>query len=336
LNSKKLIVRITENWPAKVISVAIALILFVFNRMNTLGIRSLSVPLTVESGDILIPASSWPENVRIRMRGEDDGIKSIIESDIEAYIDLSKRETEGWYRAPVQIRKKGSALGVNPLEITVNPMEISILLDRKISKTIPLIAAIRGKAASGFDLVNQSVSPAEITVTGPRNALEPLAELHTDPIDMDGRNGDFSVMVNIINPNPLFIIRGNGIAEFQGQIRQSVPVRNFDGIPIVLENLDPLFDAELDIETGMARLEGNQILLDAFTPPPDFFSADCSSLTMPGTYELPVIINLPRGFSLVRREPETVSLTLVLHEEGEEEGGPPQGVLPQGGPPLPE
>jgi YbbR domain-containing protein len=321
LNSKKLIVRIVENWPAKVISVAIALILFVFNRMNTLGIRSLSVPLTVETGDTLIPASSYPENVRIRMRGEDDGIKSVIESDIEAYIDLSKRETEGWYRAPVQIRKKGSALGVGPLETTVTPMEISILLDLKISKTVPLVAVIQGKAASGFDLVHQSISPAEIMVTGPRGAIESLAELYTDPIDMDGRNADFGAVVNIINPNPLFIIRGNGMAEFQGQIRQSVPVRNFDGISVILEKLDPRFEAELNIKTGMARLEGNQGLLDAFKPPPHFFSVDCSSLTAPGDYDLPVIIDLPRGFSLVRREPESVSLTLTLKEEEKEEEG---------------
>jgi YbbR domain-containing protein len=325
LDNKKLIIRIVENWPAKVISVAIALMLFVFNRMNTLGIRSLSVPLTVESGDTFIPASSCPENVRVRMRGEDDGIKSVIESDIEAYIDLSKRETEGWYRAPVKKKKKGSALNVQPLEITVNPMEISVLLDRKTSRTVPLIAVIRGKAASGFDLVHQSVSPAEIMVTGPHSALESLAELHTDPIDMDGRNGDFNVMVNIINPNPLFIIRGSGMAEFRGQIRQSVPVRNFDGIPIVLFNLDPRFEAELNIKTGTARLEGNQSLLDAFTPPPYFFSVDCSSLTMPGTYELPVIVNLPRGFSLVRGEPESVSLTLTLKEEENKE----EGVLPE-------
>jgi hypothetical protein len=215
----------------------------------------------------------------------------------------------------VQIRKRGSALGIEPLEITVNPMEISVHLDRKTSKAIPLIAVTRGKVAAGFDLVQQSVSPAEIVVTGPLNAIESLAELNTDPIDMEGRNGDFNVMVNIINPNPLFIIRGNGTAEFRGQIRQSVPVRNFDGIPITVDNLDPRFEAELNIKTGMARLEGNQNILEAFSPRPGFFSVDCSGMTMPGTYVLPVAVNLPRGFSLVRSEPESVSLTLSLKED---------------------
>jgi hypothetical protein len=93
-----------------------------------------------------------------------------------------------------------------------------------------------------------------------------------------------------------------------------VPVRNFEGIPILLDNLASLFEADLNIKTGMARLEGNQNILEAFSPQPGFFSVDCARLATPGTYILPVTINLPRGFSLVRREPESVTLTLTMKE----------------------
>ena len=128
MNVKKLFIKFAANWPVKVLSIALALILFVFNRMNTLSTRSMSVPLLVETGFSLIPVNPYQGNIRVNLRGEDIIINSIIDSDIEAYIDLTGYNTEGTVNAPVQIRKKGSAIGVEPLEITVSPLEIAVEL----------------------------------------------------------------------------------------------------------------------------------------------------------------------------------------------------------------
>jgi YbbR domain-containing protein len=310
---------IIVNWPAKVLSIALALALFVFHGMSTLATRPLSVPLTIETGDTLVPASSYPNNVRITLRGEDASIKSIAEGDIEAFIDLMRYNAEGWYRAPVQIRKKGSAMGVEPLEIAVNPLEVSIQLDRRISKTLPLTAVMRGRVADGFDMVSHSISPAELVVVGPRASLDAITEIYTDQIDLDGRTGDFTLQVGIVNPNPLLAIRGNGMAEFSSVIVPSVPVRNIEGISILLIGLDSAFEADIGGRTGSVRLEGSESQLATFHPPSNFFSVDCTSLTGPGTYTLPVSVNLPRGFTLVRREPDELEITISLKDVVEEE-----------------
>ena len=307
--------RIVENWPAKVLSVALALILFVFHRMSTMATRPLSVPLVVETSSTLVPASAYPQNVRIQLRGEDDGIKSIAENDIEAYVDLSRHETKGTYRAPVQIRKKGSALDVEPLEISVNPLEVSIQLDQKISKTLQVTADVRGKVASGFDMVSHSISPQEIIVSGPMGILENLLEIRTDPIDLDGRRTDFNVEVNIAKEYPFLALRGNGIALFHGLVRPSVPVRNIEGIPIVFDGLDPRFEADSGGRMGSVRIEGGQFELDDFVPDWDLLSVDCSAVSQPGIYTLPVTVRLPDGIFLIRGEPEELGITVFPREE---------------------
>jgi hypothetical protein len=317
LNSKKLLARIVENWPAKVLSVALALILVVFHRVATLEIRSLSVPLRVETRGTLVPASAYARLIKVSLRGEASSISSIAETDIEAYIDLTKPEVEGLYRAPVQVRTRGSALGVEPLEISVDPLEVSIKLDRKLTKSVPLTVAMQGKVAGGFDLVSHSVSPMQILVEGPLNELGPVKELRTDVVDLDGRNGDFSLMVNIVTPNPLFVLRGNGMAEFRGVIRPSVPVRNIEGIPVELLGLDSRFEAGGG-RAGSVRLEGAQAALDMFIPPDGFLSVDCSGIREPGAYTLPVDISLPEGFTLVRREPEEINITVTPREDSGE------------------
>jgi YbbR domain-containing protein len=315
LNARKIILSLAENWPAKVLSVALALILFVFHEMNTLTTRTIIIPLAVETNSVLAPGSAYPRTVRVRLRGESEGVKSILDSDIEAYLDFSKYEAEGQYRAPVQIRKKGSALVPEPLEITVNPLEVSVNLDTRVNKNIPLAASIQGNAADGFELVSWSVLPDEVAITGPLRIMETINDIKTDPIDLEGRKSDFNVMVNIANPNPLLLsIRGEVYAEFRCVIRPSVPVRNIDGIPIDIIGLDENLETDLGGRSGSVRLEARQSLLDNFSPEPGFLSVDCSGITEPGDYILPVNIDLPDGFSLIRRDPEEVSVTITEKE----------------------
>jgi len=313
LNVRKLILWLTENWPAKVLSVALALILFVFHEMSTLMTRTMILPLSLETNSALAPAGDYPRNVRVRLRGESDGVKSILENDIEAYLDLTRHESEGQYRAPVQIRRKGSALVPEPLEITVNPLEVSVNLDKRINNTFPLAAVIQGNTAAGFELVSFSVSPSEITMSGPLRIMESISDMKTDPIDIEGRKSDFNVMVNIANPNPLLLsIRGDAYAEFRCVIRPSVSVRNIDGIDIDITGLDIKFDFDLSVKTGSVRLEAAQSLLDNFSPQPGFLRVDCSDVTEPGTYTMPVNVYLPDGFILIRHEPDEVAVTITL------------------------
>jgi len=313
--NNKFLLKIIENWPVKVLSVALALILFAFNRLNTLTSRPLSVPLAIETSAALVPASAYPQNVRVNLRGEDEGVKSISEHDIEAYVDLSRYENGGLYSAPVQVRKKGSALGIEPLEIAVSPPKISVQLDQRISKTISLAAAIRGRTADGFDLVSYTLSPSEVVISGPLGLLDSLVELETDSIELDGRNTDFTAVVTIVSPSPLFTVRGNGTAEFSCLIRPSVSVRSIEDIPIVLIALNDTFDADAGGRTGSVRIEGTQSALDNFQPPPEFFTVDCSGIARPGTYTLPVAVDLSRDFSLIRREPEELTITVAFKEE---------------------
>jgi YbbR domain-containing protein len=315
LNTRKLILGLVENWPAKVLSVAIALILFVFHEMSTLTTRTIIVPLAIETNSALTPGSAYPRNVRVRLRGESDGVKVILDNDIEAYLDFSRHESEGQYRAPVQVRRKGSALVPEPLEITVNPLEVSVNLEKRINKTVPLAASVHGNAADGFELVSYSVSPAEVAMSGPSRLMESINDIKTDPVDIDGRKNDFNVMVNIANPNPaLLSIRGDAYAEFRCVIRPSVPVRNIDGIAIDITGLDLMFESELGVKTGSVRLEAGQSLLDNFSVRSGFLSVDCSSITEPGTYTLPVKVDLPEGFILIKCEPDEVAVTVTLEE----------------------
>jgi YbbR domain-containing protein len=305
----------TDNWVAKVLSVFLAIIVFVFHRMTTMESRFFLTPLTVELPSHLVPSSPYTRKIRVTLRGDADNIIPILEDDVEAYIDLGHIELPGSFRAPVQIRKKGSAVGVEPLEISFNPFEIELELDQKSSKYVPLTANIQGSLEPGYDLVSHSLTPTQVALDGPAKLLDQVTELYTDIIDLDGRNADFSVMVSILNRDPLLTIRGNGMTEFRGFVRSRVAVRNFGSLPITIEGLDRRFLPESDVSFGNVRISGPQVELDAFVPPRSFLSVDCSGITGEGVYTLPVKVNLPPSLNLVRGEPGEITMAVSSTDE---------------------
>lgn len=218
--SQKFLLKITEKWHVKALSVAAALLLSIFHRMNTLESRFFSAPLHVEHNESLVPANSFTRLVRVSVRGEGNSIYPILEDDIETYIDLQKYASEGVYRIPVHIRKKGSALGVEPLEISVDPIEITVRLEEKQNRNINVSPVFRGTVAEGYELTSQTITPTSVIADGPRGSMESLYEFNTGTIDLQGRYEDFSVMVNIINEDPLIVVHGNRLIEYRGTIRR--------------------------------------------------------------------------------------------------------------------
>jgi YbbR domain-containing protein len=245
LINRKLLERITEKWPVKVLSVAAALVISVFYRMHTLESRSFSVPLRVETNNTLVPASSFPQVIRISLRGEANNISTIAEEDIEAYIDLGRYTNEGSYRIPVKIQKRGSALGVEPLEISVEPAEILIKLENRISRSVNVYPIFHGAVAEGFELIDEYIIPDSIIAEGPRSRMESLIEFNTTIVNLDERDENFSVMVNIINNDPFIIIRGNRMIEYQGIIRMITRSAGYEPQVNIITTYD-----ETEPETG--------------------------------------------------------------------------------------
>jgi YbbR domain-containing protein len=306
LNSRKLFAQAVKNWPAKVLSVALAIILFVFHRMSILEERFFSVPLNIETFGDLIPSSSYPRMVRVTLRGDANSIFPIVEEDIEAYLDLGGYTEAGNYRAPVDIRKKGTALGVDPLEIGVDPLEVSVELDRKLSKSVSLIPRYQGYVESGYELVSYTLEPTKAVIEGPSKLITGISELATEYVELSGRNTDFSTTVRVLNREPRIVVQGNGVAEFKAFIRAAIMIRTLDGLTIEVVGLEDSLRAEPEVSMGSIRLEGAQKELEAYTPAGTILTLDCSGIIQTGEYTLPVRVNIPSRFALTRSEPEEV------------------------------
>ena len=314
MNYKLLFARTVNNWPAKVLALALAIILFVFHRMATLEERFFSVPLYIENLNAMMPSSYYPRMIRVTLRGETHGIFSIMEDDIEVFVNMEDLITPGTYRVPVQWRKKGTAVGIDPLQINVDPSEIIFSLDQRISRIVTLDARFRGQPEPGFIMTSYTLNPNQVIIDGPAGLMGAISELPTELIDLEGRRSNFNMTVNIINDDPLIVIRGRGASEFTGRINQVIPVRNIANLPITITGLREGFIGVLERNSANVHIEGeNQQEVGRFEPPLGFLRVDCSGITEPGAYILRVQTEAVENMSF-RVEPAEVGIRISVQE----------------------
>jgi len=317
MQPNKFFARAVDNWPAKVLSLGMAIVLFIIYRMSILETRFFFAPIAIENLSAMMPSSHYPRMIRISLRGEANDLYSVLENDIETFVDMEGIDAPGTYIIPVQWRKKGTALEVEPLQITVEPIEITFSLDYKISKFVALRASFLGQVEAGYNMTSFSLNPAQVIVEGPATLMGSISEIDTELIDLAGRTEDFTVPTAILQREPLILIRGSGITEFTGSISQIIPVRNIFNVPIVITGLKDGFTGELEIKTGSIHLEGdNPDAMEVFEPPPDFLRVDCSGISEGGIYVLRVMTSTAEGVRL-RAEPQEVKITIGAIREDE-------------------
>lgn len=306
-----LLSRARKNWPAKVLSIAAAVVLVLFHNYSRLESRDLSVPLRLELPSGYVPAAPFADRVRLTLRGEGDEIFRISEQDLDVFADLSGQTSEGAFRVPVQVQKLGAAIGVDPLEIGIDPMHVTVRLGERITREVDIVANLSGYPPPGYQLGSYVINPTQVTVTGPRERVEGLESIQTEEINVAGRTESFVIQVRLSRPSPLVSIPGGEIVEFRASIEESVVLTTFDQVEVVILNLAPELQIESAPETGFIRLQGGGQQLEGLSPSDMQLIVDASGIDSSGTYELSTRPVLPAGFLVLRYEPMTIELSVT-------------------------
>ena len=317
---------VLNNWPAKILSVGCALVLFVFYQTSTLEERFFSVPLLVEGAGNMVPASQYPKMIRVTLRGNANSIYPVVNSDIETFIDIGGVSEKGTRHFPVQVRKKGTALGVETLEISVDPMEITVELDTKFSAFVNVLPRTQGEVAAGFELTRKTLNPSRIRIEGPEELVRRYTQLSTEAIDLEDRNADFTVITRVVNPDPLITLQGESIIEFHGEVRPVLIIRSFTAVPVGVRNLDERLRFAEPPELGELRLEGPQNELEAWRPEGNVF-VDCAAITGPGEYDLPLQLSLSANCRVLGTAAEASALAALNRTEAETGGAAADEML---------
>lgn len=301
-----------ENWGLKLLSLAFAVILWLFVVGEKRSEVSLSVPLelTRVPSDMVI-VSPVPEAIRVRLNGPRPLIAAVNPDNLAVTLDL-----EGVQPGISAFEILPSRLDLpRGIDVTyISPSVVTLEADRKVQVVLPVKPRLRGTPAEGFEVAGVRVDPDRVEVEGAERILRQLKEVPTEVVDVSGLEGGVARPVTLVMPDPAVKPVDKAPVRLAVEVREVHAEREFLRVPVAVpapgwRATPPAVDVKVagSLRT-LTPLTGRDVTaaVDPFVQPP------------PGP--VPVRVGVPSAVEVVEVRPEAVALEPV---EPAGDGGPP-------------
>ena len=201
--------KITDNIPLKIMSVAVAVVLWliVVNIDNPIGTNYYTINDVelinkeyVESSDT-IGKMCMPEqnqdSVKIAITASKKIRDKIKVTDISAVADLQQAVSLDTDPVMVPITVTCSVPGVSSNDIKVTPHNLSVNLDEKETQEF-VVNVSRGDTKPGkdYEVGSLTANPEKVRITGPKTLVNKIDKVNAT-IELDGNTQDFTQDVNL-------------------------------------------------------------------------------------------------------------------------------------------
>jgi len=216
--------RLTKNLGLKALSLLIAFGLWVLVAGEQETVRVFNAALDIALADRAATAGDAPAKVQVRLRGPEVVLRSLSDKDLSVPVDLS--DAPAGSRAvrmlgPRAVRGVPSGVAVD----AIVPDRISLAIERRIQRTVPVEAALEGAPAPGYRVTEVLVEPSRIRVEGPESEVLRLASLRTVPIALRDRREGITLLTGVSLDSPRTRILDTGPVRIEVRIEKEIPAQ---------------------------------------------------------------------------------------------------------------
>jgi YbbR domain-containing protein len=195
--------------------------------------------------------------------------------------------------------------------VTLDPPSVRVAVDIRQStlvRTLALRVDVEGAPASGYRVVNVVVSPATVTVEGSLDALQQIAAINLDPVDVTGELTEVTRAVTVELPEGLLSLGGRVVTV----VVQIAPIEGDFTLALAPQVVGLADGLAVNVVVPVEiTLSGPLPLLTQLTADDLGISLDVSGLGA-GVHTVQVQLTVPEGMVLKSLQPETVSVTLII------------------------
>ncbi|MBO4318917.1 MAG: hypothetical protein J5857_00410 [Treponema sp.] len=309
---RQLLDKLLNNWPAKVICLALALLLYFFYNLSLLDKKTFTLLVsTVENGQMTCATDKNAiKSVKVTVHAKQEQLAGINEDDLNAYIDISSQTEEGTFDFPVLIETSPRLKLMDPLEITSVPENIKTTVEEKKFKYLPVKTSIVGTPSRGYEVLSVTVLPTYARIDGPRSIVDSLSQIYTGAIDIDGIYRSTEYDVPLINENQYLTLKETQNVKVTVDLVQSQTSTTFSQVQVTFIGLpDTLYVANGPFSVSL-NLTGTVLAFERLSESQILALANCSSVTEAGEYDIPIDITVPSGIQVDAQSFHSVHLKI--------------------------
>lgn len=308
-NKNRFLSLFTDEWQLKIAALVGAVFTWFFYDMISLEERYLTVPLEVSINETVAPLRSYPEAVKLTVRGRAEDIYLFSDEDFRAFADFSAHDVPGRYAVPISVQSLRSAELLNDIQIDTDPKFLDLAFDWKVTKQVEVTADLKGFPASGFEVAEVRVEPAFVEISAPESVAAPIETVSTIPIPIDGSRNSFSVLAEVAIDDKTVSFTGDPIVRLYVTVSEVYIEKTFEPLPIELNHSLSGGTLSITPQTGSLSLSGRQLLMDGLSAADVSLKVDLPELVPGESVELPVVPSVPEGTTVLQQTPQTVTVT---------------------------
>ncbi len=261
------------------------------------------VPLSLMTPPGLAVANIVDQKIKIKIRGSRAFMQNLFQKDEKVYIDLRDPLYKDKKSFDVHLSASNIQVpfGVEVLE--VNPHQLTVTLDREISKEVPIRLQMVGDLGQDLRLIRQEVEPSKVMITGPIEVLRGLTQLRTTAVQMNLLDGDGELRLTLQDLDPRVKLSHEGPLVF----RYSLKAQNAN---LTLKNIKIRFLASRQDFSTRQR----DVSIDVLAPEGRLIRESevqvIADIPEEGRGNLAVKLRamLPEGVHLLQIHPETINV----------------------------
>ncbi len=293
----------------RLISLALAIGLWIFVNAGQHGaLQSFQVPVIYRDlppGFVL--TNPHPDVVKIQVSGPRTLLSIIDPTHLTLRLDLTG---VGIGQASFKIGPDAFPVPRHTEVTSVLPSQIVLEIDKYVTREVPIHLALSGTPGVGYRIASTEVAPAILAIRGPSRQVARIEQVDTEPLSVDGITSDFSRSVNLMAPASAVRLESDEVTA-KVMLALVVTHKEFHDVPISVRDTDLKF-----------RMDPRHVNLDLSGPLLTLEKIDLGTAVYveaaglgPGSYNVPVQINLPEGIALVRQAPEKVKLRMYREKQ---------------------
>ncbi len=193
---------LTRNWELKLLSLLLAIILWIVlipeektfaEKTLSLNLELVNLPQDVE----VVEKSDTTINLKVRARKR--VINELTPADFSAELDMSKASIyQEEYPIDASMIKAPPGVEI----VSFSPVYIHVKLEKTKKVEMEVVPTIIGRLPENLRLVKVEVTPSKVTVSGPESKIRPRDKVITSPIDVSTLTDSAVLEVDLILPRP--------------------------------------------------------------------------------------------------------------------------------------
>jgi len=302
-----------QNLKRSVLCFLLGVCLFLPGSCSSLQETVIFIP--VDSGQIpagLTITGPSLKGIEVYVRGPKSTIRILSDLKMRYVLDLSGVHV-GINSIPIKkdliILPKGISI------VKINPMFLTLTIDNKIKKELPVKILFFGKPAAGFTVASAVSKPSSVILQGPESILGPMDKVLTKPIEIKGLSESFKKEVALDLVEDLEIISPSEIIFAEISIEEKIVTQKFFDVQV--EGKNSPFSYLITPSAITIEVKGPVHIIEKLdTEKWITVYIDLKRLP-PGTYVKRATITLPVKTALIGVTPEmfTVKISSTLHKK---------------------